>query len=180
MTETTIAITRGFDPVRLQSSVAQPYLVRMLQRTLPAGFIAPCLPDGTAGLPSTDGFNERFPAIAAKRATGRRQPPAPAGRPQLFRASDQNHLHPRRGVGQFARLAARPFVVLGVPATSAHVPPMEKTPDQAAGASWRSGDTAASAFRISGNLRRLRWAPRSGRATTCSCDSLPLACRAAG
>ena len=33
-------------------AVAQLYLVRMSQRTLPAGFIAPCLPTKTATLPS--------------------------------------------------------------------------------------------------------------------------------
>jgi ATP-dependent DNA ligase len=35
-------------------AVAQLYLVRMLQRTLPAGFIAPCLPTKTDKLPSGD------------------------------------------------------------------------------------------------------------------------------
>jgi hypothetical protein len=40
-----------------------------------------------------------------------------------------------------------------------------KNPDQAAGASRRSGETAASASRIPDNLHRLRWAPRSCRAT---------------
>jgi bifunctional non-homologous end joining protein LigD len=44
MTGTTIAKTRGLDPVRLQSPLPDRYLVRMLQRTLPAGVIAPCLP----------------------------------------------------------------------------------------------------------------------------------------
>ena len=33
-------------------AVAQLYLFRMLQRTLPAGFIAPCLPTKTDTLPS--------------------------------------------------------------------------------------------------------------------------------
>ena len=33
-------------------TVARLYLVRMLQRTLPAGFIAPCLPTKTDKLPS--------------------------------------------------------------------------------------------------------------------------------
>src|SRR4029450_9218794 len=40
-----------------------------------------------------------------------------------------------------------------------------KDPDQAASASRRSGETAASASRIPDNLHRLRWAPRSCRAT---------------
>ena len=34
--------------------VSQPYLVFMLQRTLPGGFIAPCLPTKTDKLPSGD------------------------------------------------------------------------------------------------------------------------------
>jgi ATP dependent DNA ligase domain len=38
--------------VKLQSPLANFYLVRMLQRTLPAGFIAPCLPTKTDKLPS--------------------------------------------------------------------------------------------------------------------------------
>jgi hypothetical protein len=37
-------------PVAL--TVARLYLFRMLQRTLPAGFIAPCLPTKTDKLPS--------------------------------------------------------------------------------------------------------------------------------
>jgi bifunctional non-homologous end joining protein LigD len=37
---------------RVAMSVAQFYLFRMLQRTLPAGFIAPCLPTKTDRLPS--------------------------------------------------------------------------------------------------------------------------------
>jgi bifunctional non-homologous end joining protein LigD len=34
----------------LTGTIAQLYLVRMLQRTLPAGFIAPCLPTKTTQL----------------------------------------------------------------------------------------------------------------------------------
>jgi hypothetical protein len=48
--------------------------------------------------------------------------------PVRMKITGENHLHPRRGVGQFARLAARLVAVLGVRATSAHVPPMEKPP----------------------------------------------------
>ena len=43
-----------------------------------------------------------------------------------FRTSEQNHLHGRPRIGQFARLAPCLFVVLRVLASSAHVPPMEK------------------------------------------------------
>jgi hypothetical protein len=84
-----------------------------------------------------------------------------------FRASEQNHLHGRRRVGQFARLAPCLFVVLGVP-QAPHTSHQWKNPDQAAGASRRSGEPAASASRIPDNLHRLRWAPRSCRATTWS------------
>jgi hypothetical protein len=38
--------------VKVAIAVAQFYLIRMLQRTLPAGFIAPCLPTKTDKLPS--------------------------------------------------------------------------------------------------------------------------------
>jgi ATP-dependent DNA ligase len=38
--------------VRVATTIAQLYLFRMLQRTLPAGFIAPCLPTKTDRLPS--------------------------------------------------------------------------------------------------------------------------------
>src|SRR2546423_6763583 len=40
--------------VKVAIAVAQLYLVHMLQRTLPAGFIAPCLPTKTDRLPSGD------------------------------------------------------------------------------------------------------------------------------
>jgi bifunctional non-homologous end joining protein LigD len=42
---------RAFDG-ELAIAAAQLYLVHMLQRTLPAGFIAPCLPTKTTQLPS--------------------------------------------------------------------------------------------------------------------------------
>jgi bifunctional non-homologous end joining protein LigD len=38
--------------VKLQSPLPPFYLARMLQRTLPAGFIAPCFPTKTTQLPS--------------------------------------------------------------------------------------------------------------------------------
>jgi ATP-dependent DNA ligase len=38
----------------LSVSAPEPYLARMLQRTFPAGFIAPCLPTKTDKLPSGD------------------------------------------------------------------------------------------------------------------------------
>jgi hypothetical protein len=41
-----------FDSCEVAFTVAPFYLVRMLERTLPAGFIAPCLPTGTDKLPS--------------------------------------------------------------------------------------------------------------------------------
>ncbi len=56
-------------------TVAPVYLARMLQRTLPAGFIAPCLPTKTTTLPSGgqwlheikhDGFR-----IIARKSDGR-------------------------------------------------------------------------------------------------------------
>jgi hypothetical protein len=67
-------------------AAAQLYLVHMLQRTLPAGFIAPCLPTKTTQLPSggqwlheikhdglefrwADGQLDRLPAMAAARRT---------------------------------------------------------------------------------------------------------------
>ena len=40
------------EPVKLQLWLANSILVHMLQRTLPAGFIAPCLPTKTDKLPS--------------------------------------------------------------------------------------------------------------------------------
>jgi ATP dependent DNA ligase domain len=40
-------------PEGLSVSAPEPYLARMLQRTLPAGFIAPCLPTKTDKLPSS-------------------------------------------------------------------------------------------------------------------------------
>jgi hypothetical protein len=40
--------------VKKRITVAQLYLARMLQRTFPAGFIAPCLPTKTDKLPSGD------------------------------------------------------------------------------------------------------------------------------
>jgi ATP-dependent DNA ligase len=42
---------RAFDG-EVAIAAAQLYLVHMLQRTLPAGFIAPCLPTKTDKLPS--------------------------------------------------------------------------------------------------------------------------------
>jgi hypothetical protein len=42
---------RAFDD-EVALTVAQLYFIHMLQRTLPAGFIAPCLPTKTATLPS--------------------------------------------------------------------------------------------------------------------------------
>jgi ATP-dependent DNA ligase len=44
---------RAFDG-EVAIAAAQLYLVHMLQRTLPAGFIAPCLPTKTDKLPSGD------------------------------------------------------------------------------------------------------------------------------
>jgi ATP-dependent DNA ligase len=48
--------SRAFCPktifLNLTGTIAQLYLIRMLQRTLPAGFIAPCLPTKTDKLPS--------------------------------------------------------------------------------------------------------------------------------
>jgi len=52
MTETTLSKQmRAFDG-EVAIAVAQLYLVHMLQRTLPAGFIAPCLPTKPDKLPS--------------------------------------------------------------------------------------------------------------------------------
>ena len=51
VTETTLSKKRAFDG-EVAIAVAQLNLVRMLQRTLPAGFIAPCLPTKTDKLPS--------------------------------------------------------------------------------------------------------------------------------
>ena len=53
MAETTLnKKMRAFDD-EVALTVAQFYLVHMLQRTLPAGFIAQCLPTKTDKLPST-------------------------------------------------------------------------------------------------------------------------------
>src|SRR6516225_3109675 len=52
MAETTLSKKmRAFDG-EVAIAIAQLYLVHMLQRTLPAGFIAPCLPTKTDKLPS--------------------------------------------------------------------------------------------------------------------------------
>jgi len=52
MAETTLSKKmRAFDD-EVALTVAPFYLVHMLQRTLPAGFIAPCLPTKTTQLPS--------------------------------------------------------------------------------------------------------------------------------
>jgi hypothetical protein len=52
MAETTLnKKMRAFDD-EVALTIAPFYLVRMLQRTLPAGFIAPCLPTKTTQLPS--------------------------------------------------------------------------------------------------------------------------------
>ena len=53
--------------------VSQLYLVHMLQRTLPAGFIAPCLPTKTDKLPSGSQWlheikHDGFRIIAARTA----------------------------------------------------------------------------------------------------------------
>src|SRR6476660_2110485 len=65
---------RAFDG-EVAIAAAQLYLVHMLQRTLPAGFIAPCLPTKTTQLPSGgqwlheikhDGFR-----IIARKSNGR-------------------------------------------------------------------------------------------------------------
>ena len=53
--------------------VSQLYLVHMLQRTLPAGFIAPCLPTKTDKLPSGSQWlheikHDGFRIIARKNA----------------------------------------------------------------------------------------------------------------
>ncbi len=45
-------LSNGGDPVWVAITGAQLYFCRMLQRTLPAGFIAPCLPTKTTTLPS--------------------------------------------------------------------------------------------------------------------------------
>ena len=52
MTETTLSKKCVRLMVKVAIAVAQLYLVHMLQRTLPAGFIAPCLPTKTDKLPS--------------------------------------------------------------------------------------------------------------------------------
>jgi ATP-dependent DNA ligase len=44
----------AFPKTRLSVAVLVAYLAHMLQRTLPAGFIAPCLPTKTDKLPSGD------------------------------------------------------------------------------------------------------------------------------
>jgi hypothetical protein len=46
-----LAKKAGLD-AKFAITVAQIYVFRMLQRTLPAGFIAPCLPTKTTRLPS--------------------------------------------------------------------------------------------------------------------------------
>jgi hypothetical protein len=52
MTKTTLSKKmRAFDG-EVATTVARFYLFHMLQRTLPAGFIAPCLPTKTDKLPS--------------------------------------------------------------------------------------------------------------------------------
>ena len=52
MAETTLnKKMRAFDD-EVALTIAPFYLVRMLQRTFPAGFIAPCLPTKTPRLPS--------------------------------------------------------------------------------------------------------------------------------
>jgi ATP-dependent DNA ligase len=51
MAEMTLNKKRAFDD-EVALTIAPFYLVRMLQRTLPAGFIAPCLPTKTTQLPS--------------------------------------------------------------------------------------------------------------------------------
>jgi hypothetical protein len=52
MAETTLnKKMRAFDD-EVALTIAPFYLVHMLQRTLPAGFIAPCLPTKTTQLPS--------------------------------------------------------------------------------------------------------------------------------
>ena len=61
---------RAFDD-EVALTVAQLYLVHMLQRTLPAGFIAPCLPTKTHKLPSGSGWlheikHDGFRVIARK------------------------------------------------------------------------------------------------------------------
>ena len=55
-------------------TVARLYLVHMLQRTLPAGFIAPCLPSKTDKLPSGSQWlheikHDGFRIIARKTGT---------------------------------------------------------------------------------------------------------------
>ena len=52
MTETTLTKNADSEPVKLQLWLANSILVHMLQRTHPAGFIAPCLPTKTDKLPS--------------------------------------------------------------------------------------------------------------------------------
>jgi len=52
MTETTLTKNADSEPVKLQLWLANSILVHMSQRTLPAGFIAPCLPTKTDKLPS--------------------------------------------------------------------------------------------------------------------------------
>ena len=73
MAETTLnEKMRAFDD-EVALTVAPFYLVHMLQRTLPAGFIAPCLPTKTDKLPSGDLWlheikHDGFRVIARKSA----------------------------------------------------------------------------------------------------------------
>jgi ATP-dependent DNA ligase len=60
-----------YGAVLVAITVAQFYLSGMLQRTLPAGFIAPCLPTKTTQLPSGGQWlheikHDGFPIIARK------------------------------------------------------------------------------------------------------------------
>jgi ATP-dependent DNA ligase len=60
-----------YGAVLVAITVAQFYLSGMLQRTLPAGFIAPCLPTKTTQLPSGSQWlheikHDGFPFIARK------------------------------------------------------------------------------------------------------------------
>jgi hypothetical protein len=58
-------------PVRIAITVAQLYLFRMLHRTLPAGFIAPCLPIKTTTLPSGSQLAARVLVLSARAACER-------------------------------------------------------------------------------------------------------------
>ena len=82
MAETTLSKKmRAFDG-EVAIAIAQLYLVHMLQRTLPAGFIAPCLPTKTDKLPSGSQWlheikHDGFRIIARK--TGRQTVRRPFG-----------------------------------------------------------------------------------------------------